>query len=128
MVLIWMGFTMLRGNSSPTSAESKTQEGDEAADPSLTPLILFAASPGTIIGVITIAIAHSIDNIPVTALVAVVVALTVTWLIMVLMAQASGQQQRGMMHDVTSRFMGLIVLAMGVQFALTGLNEFFYPK
>jgi small neutral amino acid transporter SnatA (MarC family) len=29
------------------------------------------------------------------------------------------------MHDVMTRFMGLIVLAMGVQFALTGLKTFF---
>jgi small neutral amino acid transporter SnatA (MarC family) len=29
------------------------------------------------------------------------------------------------MHDVISRFMGLIVLAMGVQFALMGVRQFF---
>jgi len=29
------------------------------------------------------------------------------------------------MHDVMTRFMGLIVLAMGVQFSLTGLKAFF---
>jgi small neutral amino acid transporter SnatA (MarC family) len=29
------------------------------------------------------------------------------------------------MHDVTTRFMGLIVLAMGMQFLLTGLKAFF---
>jgi small neutral amino acid transporter SnatA (MarC family) len=29
------------------------------------------------------------------------------------------------MHDVTSRFMGLIVLAMGTQFSLNGLKSFF---
>ena len=29
------------------------------------------------------------------------------------------------MHEVTTRFMGLIVLAMGMQFSLTGLKAFF---
>jgi len=54
----------------------------------LTPLILFAAGPGTITGVIT-----SINS-------------------------------GGLVHDVTMRFMGLLVLAMGVQFALSGYQSF----
>ena len=41
---------------------------------SLAPLILFAASPGTITGVITLAAAHTKLMFPVTALVAVCVA------------------------------------------------------
>ena len=54
MVLAWMGFLMLRGVSSPTT------DGNGAhADVSLTPLILFTASPGTITGVITLSIAHA---------------------------------------------------------------------
>jgi len=126
MVLVFMGFTMLRGNSSPTSAPvSDTDQDAQPSDASLTPLILFAASPGTITGVITLSVTHSKHEIPVTALVAVVVALSITWLIMVLSARASGDKKPGLMHDVTTRFMGLIVLAMGVQFALTGLSDFF---
>jgi len=124
MVLVWMGFTMLRGNSSPTSAPVSDSQPSDA---SLTPLILFAASPGTITGVITLSVAHSQHEIPVTALVAVGVALSITWLIMVLSARASGNKKPGLMHDVTTRFMGLIVLAMGVQFALVGLGDFFHP-
>ncbi len=46
-VLVWMGFTMLRGMPPEAGGGS-----------SLTPLILFAASPGTITGVIT----HLIKN------------------------------------------------------------------
>ena len=128
MVLVWMGFTMLRGNSSPTSAA--VSDADHAAQPSaatLAPLILFAASPGTITGVITLSVAHAQTEIPVTALVAIAVALSITWLIMVASARASGDKKPGLMHDVTTRFMGLIVLAMGVQFALVGLNDFFHP-
>ena len=124
MVLVWMGFTMLRGNSSPTSAA--VSDADHGS-PSLAPLILFAASPGTITGVITLSVAHAQTEIPVTALVAIAVALSITWLIMVVSARASGDKTPGLVHDVTTRFMGLIVLAMGVQFALTGLNDFFHP-
>ena len=124
MVLVWMGFIMLRGNSSPTSAADNNPEPGGA---SLAPLILFAASPGTITGVMTLSVSHAQHEIPVTALVAVVIAMTITWVIMILAGRTSGQQQPGLIHDVTSRFMGLIVLAMGVQFALAGLKEFFHP-
>ena len=37
----------------------------------MTPLILFAASPGTITGIITLSVAYAKSGIPVTALVAV---------------------------------------------------------
>jgi multiple antibiotic resistance protein len=119
MVLVWMGFIMLRGNSSPTAKVDSSEE-----EISLTPLILFAASPGTITGVITLSVAHAKNNIPVTAIVAVVVALAITWLVMILATRKSGASKQGLMHDVSSRFMGLIVLSMGVQFVLTGLKQF----
>src|SRR5262245_30480176 len=75
-VLAWIGFTMLRGNSAPVSS------GDQKR--SLTPLILFAASPGTITGRITLAVVHTKLLLPVTALVAVSVATVVMWMMMVL--------------------------------------------
>jgi multiple antibiotic resistance protein len=87
---------------------------------------LFAASPGTITGVITLSVAHSRRDIPVTALTAIAVALSVTFVIMLVAGRTSGHRQPGLLHDVTTRFMGLIVLAMGVQFALTGLVEFLH--
>lgn len=94
---------------------------------SLTPLILFAASPGTITGVITLAVAHAKLALPVTALVAVAVAVAVMWVVMVLVARgrARASGAGSLLHDMVTRFMGLIVLAMGVQFALTGLHNFF---
>ena len=55
LVLAWMGFMMLSGISSPTTTDSRGSD----ADVSLTPLILFAASPGTITGVITLSVAHA---------------------------------------------------------------------
>ena len=69
-VLAWMGFSMLSGQAtSPTSDSALTSRG-----PSLTPLVLFAASPGTITGVITLSAAHTGLDLPVTALVAIAVA------------------------------------------------------
>jgi hypothetical protein len=40
-------------------------------------------------------------------------------------ARSAGQSKPGLMHDVMTRFMALIVLATGVQSSLTGLKAFF---
>lgn len=120
-VLAWMGFSMLSGKSSASDLAAKPHD----AASSLTPLILFAASPGTITGVITIAAAHTQLKLPITALVAIVVATAATWLVMLLAAYfASKREGGGFVRDTTTRFMGLIVLSMGVQFALTGCHAF----
>lgn len=120
-VLGWMGFSMLRGAVSPSAPST----GGPSTDPSLTPLILFAASPGTITGVITIAAAHTRLGLPTTALVAIGVATATTWLVMLLAAGLAGERKgSGFLRDTISRLMGLIVLSMGVQFALTGLRAF----
>jgi multiple antibiotic resistance protein len=122
-VLAWMGFSMLRaqGSSSASSNASST------SGTSLTPLILFAASPGTITGVITLSAAHTRLDLPVTALVAVAIAGAVTWLVLLLMARVARQKKdsgSGFARSTMTSFMGLIVLSMGVQFALTGLRQF----
>ena len=90
-------------------------------------MILFAASPGTITGVITLAVAHAKLALPVTALVAVVVATVVMWVVMALVAHGGSRARGagGLLNDMVTRFMGLIVIAMGVQFALTGFHNFF---
>jgi multiple antibiotic resistance protein len=121
-VLSWIGFTMLRADSAPAQDPSKEGAGEKR---SITPLILFAASPGTITGVITLAVAHSNLLLPVTALVAVAVAATVMWVVMVLMARGGTHGPGGFLRDTATRFMGLIIVAMGVQFALTGVRSFF---
>jgi multiple antibiotic resistance protein len=110
-VLAWIGFTMLRGNAAPAQDPSK-EGADEKR--SITPLILFAASPGTITGVITLAVAHAKMELPVTALVAVVVATAVMWIVMVLMAGEGTRAPSGFWRDTATQFMGLIIIAMGV--------------
>jgi multiple antibiotic resistance protein len=121
-VLTWIGFSMLRGNS-PQVQDAHKERADERR--SLTPVILFAASPGTITGVITLAVAHSKLLLPVTALVAVAVAAVVMWIVMVLVARGGTRTRGGFLRDTATRFMGLIVIAMGVQFALTVFRDFF---
>jgi multiple antibiotic resistance protein len=64
-------------------------------------------------------------DLPVTALVAVAVAGLLTWLVLLLVARVAGTaNEGGLARDTLTRFMGLIVLSMGVQFALTGLHKF----
>ena len=114
-VLVWMGFSMLRGSTAPS--------GD--GSPSLTPLILFAASPGTITGVITLSVAHSRTELPVSALVAVAAAVLVTWLVLVLTSRGGDEPAGGgFVRSTVQAFMGLIVMAMGVQIGLNGLSDF----
>lgn len=119
IVLGWMGFSMLRG----ADSHRKANEPSGGSANALTPLILFAASPGTITGVITIAVSDQSSRLPVATLAGIIVAITVTWVLMLLAARA-GPKSGGLMHDVTTRFMGLIVLAMGMQFALSGYQAF----
>jgi len=135
-VLAWIGFGMLRG--STESGQRRDQPDAAQPQAALTPLILFAASPGTITGVITIAVAHSRLKIPVTALVAVAVATISMWLVILLAIQLTsrgksereenrdGKKHGGFVRDTITRFMGLIVVAMGVQFALSGIQSFFH--
>ena len=127
-VLAWIGFSMLSGN---PATGSQAKPGAAPPQSSLTPLILFAASPGTITGVITLAVSRSHLEIPTTALVAVGVGTAVMWLVIMAAIFLGGRDQggksatgKGFARDTFTRFMGLIVIAMGVQFALAGIRAF----
>jgi multiple antibiotic resistance protein len=121
-VLIWIGCSLLRGHSVNVDRSTKV---DTTGTRSLTPVILFAASPGTITGVITLAVAHAKLALPVTALVAVAIAALVTWIVMVFLTRGGSGPRSGSLRQTVAQFMGLIVIAMGVQFTLTGLHDFF---
>ena len=133
-VLLWMGSTMLVGSSAPADDSTTAPEGKKA---SLTPLILFAASPGTITGVITLSISHAGTDLPIAALVAVAVVAVLTWLLLVLTSHpsrhsadgdSSGDDKSGdggsFVRSTVQSFMGLLIIAMGVQFALSGIQGF----
>lgn len=121
-VLVWMGFSMLKSGASDSSL---SPDGASAANGSITRMILFAASPGTITGVITISIAHTPSGFPATALVAVTVATFVMWVTIVLVSRLRNGGSGGFVRHALTGFMGLIVVAMGVQFALSGIQTFF---
>jgi len=56
------------------------------------------------------------------------VAALVMWGVMMLMTRGGSGARGGLLHDTGTQFMGLIVLAMGVQFALTGFHDFFVAQ
>jgi multiple antibiotic resistance protein len=122
LVLMWMGFTMLRSKQEDTHASPSTTPDQRL---SLSPLVLFAASPATITGVITLAVTHSRHELPVTAIVAVAVGCLVTWLTLILVVKIGNREKGSLLQDTVRSTMGLIIVAMGVQFVLKGIQGFF---
>ena len=122
MIIAYMGFDMLRG--SHTVAQAPPTDDDVSANSSLGPLIMFAAGPGTITATVTLAAVHTPDRLPVTAIAAVLVGAGVTLAALLLAIQLGPRLGRGTQAIVT-RFMGLIVASMGMQFVLVGLKAFF---
>jgi small neutral amino acid transporter SnatA (MarC family) len=77
MIIAYMGFDMLRG--SHTVAQAPPESGDAGVHGSLVPLLMFAAGPGTITAVVTLAAVHTPDGLPMTAIIAAVVGAGVTF-------------------------------------------------
>lgn len=128
IVLSFIGFMMLTGSNMAVQPDTPTpdQAGAEAGV-TLAPLILFAASPGTITGVITTAAVHSKSGLPMTALIGIGVVLAVTLGVLIAISQRPQSDQPkapSLARDMVSRYMGLIVIAMGIQYALTGYKAF----
>lgn len=123
MIIAYMGFDMLRG--SHTVGQAPPPDDDVGVQSSLTPLIMFAAGPGTITTVVTLAAVHTPDDLPVTAIGAAVIGATVTFAALLLAIQVGSRLSRGTQAIVT-RFMGLIVASMGMQFVLMGTKAFFH--
>ena len=122
MIIAYMGFDMLRG--SHTVAQAPPENGDTSMQGSLVPLLMFAAGPGTITAVVTLAAVHTPDGLPITAITAAVVGAGVTFVALILAVRLGPRLGRGTQATVT-RFMGLIVASMGMQFVLVGLKAFF---
>ncbi len=123
MIIAYMGFDMLRG--SHTVGQAPPTEDNVSVHSSLAPLIMFAAGPGTITAVVTMAAVHTPDGFPVTAIVAAVIGAAVTFAALLVAIQVGSRLGRGTQAIVT-RFMGLIVASMGMEFVLTGLRDFFH--
>ena len=121
MIIAYMGFDMLRG--SHTVAQAPPESGDAGVQGSLVPLLMFAAGPGTITAVVTLAAVHTTDGLPITAIIAAVVGAGATFSALILAVRLGPRLGRGPQATVT-RFMGLIVASMGMQFVLVGLRAF----
>jgi multiple antibiotic resistance protein len=121
LIIAYMGFDMLSGRHTVGQAPPSDDEADGLN--SLSPLIMFAAGPGTITAVVTLAAVHTPEGLPVTAIAAAAVGAGVTLAALLLAVQAGSRLGRSTQAMVT-RFMGLIVASMGMQFVLTGLKEF----
>jgi multiple antibiotic resistance protein len=121
MIIAYMGFDMLSGRH--TVGRAPPPDDGAATPSSLAPLIMFAAGPGTITAVVTLAAVHTPDGFPVTAIVAAVIGAGVTFTAL-LLAITLGSHLGRSTQAIVTRFMGLIVASMGMQFVLTGLKAF----
>ncbi len=118
-----MGYQMLRG---AKSAEHERLADEKAIRENL--LVPFAmplvAGPGTITTIITLALSHTTYGVPWTALFAIGVGVLVTaaclFTILAVGKYFSVDAQR-----IFTRFMGLILMAMGMEFLLRGIAAFF---
>jgi multiple antibiotic resistance protein len=122
MIVAYMGFDMLRGHQ--TVVQTSPTDNDASVANSLAPLVMFAAGPGTITAIVTLAAVHTPDSLPVTAIVAAIVGAGVTFAALLVTVGVGSRVGSGTQGTVT-RFMGLIVASMGMQFVLTGLKGFF---
>jgi MarC family membrane protein len=121
VIIAYMGFDMLRGHQ--TVGQATPTNDDAAASSSLAPLVMFAAGPGTITAVVTLAAVHTPRGFPLTAIVAAVIGAAVTFAVLLLVVRVGSRIGHNTQAMVT-RFMGLIVASMGMQFVLTGLKAF----
>ena len=115
IIISYIGFQMLgenKGNDNTNNSES------------LNNIIMFAASPGTIAMVITLAVVHNKEDIPIIAITGTTIAVIVTLIIMILM-QLLSTHKKPSGQAMFSKFMGLIIVAMGLQFMLDGIKHFF---
>ena len=122
IIIAYMGFGMLGGGHQPAQAPPSAATGSHIPN-SLAPLVMFAAGPGTITAVVTMAAVHTPTGLPLSALAASTIGAGVTLAVLLLASQLGSRINRSTQAVVT-RFMGLIVTAMGMQFALTGLKAF----
>ena len=121
-ILAWIGVSMLKSAQKDSNAGSSQVSKSKF---SLAPLILFAASPGTITGVITIAAAHEKRFLPVTAIVGVLVTLVILAAALLMATRVVGILRKvALVKEMITSYMGVIVIAMGVQFAMNGIKGF----
>jgi len=118
-----MGLEMLRGE--PSSIHREVPGDETPRDRILVPFAMpLVAGPGAITTVITLAVTQSTGALPLEALVASVVTAFVLWM-MLLLVIAQERLITPRVRRLFTRFMGLILLAIGFQLGLRGIKSFF---
>lgn len=122
LIIAYMGANMLTGEQKVAQVPPSSPAEADGAN-SLVSLVMFAAGPGTITAVVTIASVHTRTGLPASALIASATGAAVTFGVLLLASRLGSHVSKNMQAIVT-RFMGLIVTSMGMQFVLTGFKTF----
>lgn len=125
LVIILAGLEMLRGHGSGLTSVSASP-GDEE-DHLWVPLVMpLLAGPASITATITLALEETSGTAPVPAatLVAVVVAAAAVLVILMATATLTSSLSRRAIR-IFERFSGLILIAIGFQMGLSGIQQFF---
>ncbi|MDF7806935.1 MarC family protein [Pontiellaceae bacterium B12219] len=118
VIISSIGFSMF--SPKPESTDAESDSGGKISS-----IIMFAASPGTIATVVALTAAHDASWPPVITLGGVLLAVLLTWIVMLITALASSGGSKKGVQQVVTRFLGLILISMGLQFVLTGIKQFF---
>lgn len=115
IIVAYIGFRMLAGQMLKVSINENSS--------TINDLVIFMASPGSIATAITLSAVHTPDQFPITSVTAIVFAMLFTFVEIVVMIKLAkkidvSRQRLG------TQFMGIIVIAMGMQFALEGYKDF----
>ncbi|MDF7799666.1 MarC family protein [Pontiellaceae bacterium B1224] len=119
VIIASIGFSMF--SPKPASPNAETPPEDTISN-----IIMFAASPGTIATVVALSAAHDTSWPPVITLAGVLLAVAITWIVMLIAALAPSGGNKNGSQQVITRFLGLILISMGLQFVLTGIKQFFF--
>jgi len=115
VIIAYIGFRMLSGQ--------MLQKMDIHESTSLNDLVMFMASPGSIAAAITLSAVHSPNQFPVTAVAAVLFAMVFTFVEIIIMIRMATNINMNRQR-LSTQFMGVIIIAMGLQFALEGYKQF----
>ena len=122
LVIILAGLEMLRGNGSGLTSISSNpgEEEDHLWVPLVMPLL---AGPAAITATITLALEET-SALPVGTLIAVVMAAAAVLLILMATATLTSSLSRRVIR-IFERFSGMILVAIGFQMGLSGIQQFF---
>ncbi|RPH94401.1 MarC family protein [candidate division KSB1 bacterium] len=125
LVIVLMGLEMLRGT--PTRIQHDEVTESEKPDPIIIPFAMpLVAGPGAITTVITLTAQHKGWGDHFTALIAVAAAMVVLLVVLLSAAWFSSHISKHGLR-ILLRFLGLILLAIGAQLLLSGVQQFLLP-